>query len=563
MLNQLTWKPQLLIISLVAVLVMAAACATPPTTPTPTTPKTEGATPAAVKPTTSPPSTEATKPVAAPATKPTGEVVFAWPHLEEEIWDPSKSKPILRKAGGPIYESLYLPYPPNGEARPYLLEKGEMAADGLSWTLKLRDGVRFSNGDPLTAEDVKFSLDRYRSEASVSPQAAIFKAGIKDVEVVDRLTVKLLLQQPMIALPTMLAGSMGNEGIVLPKKYIEQVGWDGFEKKPIGSGPYRMVEHKPRQSVIYEAVENHWRTTPSFARIRVLAVPEERSRVAMLLSGQADLIDISPGAVKEVQQAGLLVKRVPASTEWHINFFGAFGQYTAVPTRKLEVRKALNLAINKKELLDALNDGVGEVAAYVPSVAGFTLGAPKGLQPTPYDPAEAKRLLQQAGYPDGFTITFYAANIGACLNYQRLAEAVAGYWQQIGVKTEIRPIEYGVLRPMFSGKEHDPKLVGAVSNHCSPTAAVASRDLNIYYWSKGIVKLTDVADAEIEQALAAKTTEELVQYSEAAYKKVYESYAVVPLLFGEVIYGVSKKMADVPTTRGFESLFVWLVADKP
>ncbi len=497
--------------------------------------------------------------------KPSGEVVVAMPDLGLEKWDPSQSKSLLltHGIGGPMYESLYLSSPPDGEVRPFLLESGKMADDTMSWTFKLRSGIRFSNGDPMTAEDVKFSLDRYRSEKSVSPQAGQFRKSIKNVVVLDPLTVRVELNEPTITLASFLGGTMGTEGIVIPKNYIEKVGWDEFNRKPIGSGPYKMVEHKLGESVTYEAVENHWRTTPSFAKVRFVKVPEERSRIAMLTSGQADLVLISPDTRKEVEQAGFGIINVPYTAMLQIHLFGAYGQYPQGPTSKVEVRKALDLAINKQEIVSTLYAGAGEVAPFTPSVPGYSLGAPKDLKPSTYDPAEAKRLLQQAGYPNGFDMTFYATPLTACPNEQQIGQAIASYWERIGVKTQVRPIEYAVFRPLFSGKEHASQIVGAAANHCTEISSIALRELNIYYWSKGTVKLTNVADAEIEKAQAAKSIGELVQYSEAAYRKVYENSPALPILYSARVYGASKKLAGLPLTKGADLATVWLVQDRP
>ena len=463
---------------------------------------------------------------------------------------------------GPMYESLYLHWPPDGEPRPFLLESGKMADDAMSWTFKLRSGIRFSNGDPMTAEDVKFSLDRYRSEASKTPQAGQLRQAVKDIVIVDPLTVRLDLKEPWITFPYFLGGTQ-NEGIVIPKKYVEKVGWEEFNRKPIGSGPYKMVEHRPGEFVTYEAVENHWRATPSFARARFVAVPEEQSRIAMLKSGQADLVPITSENKAQIEQAGFSIIGIPYSSFMQINLYGTFGQYPSVPTSKLEVRKAPALAVNRKEIVDQLTAGTGQVASITPAAPGFSLGAPKDLTPYPYDPAEAKRLLAQAGSPNGFEMTIFGFGQPACPNALQIDQAVASHWERIGVKTKVVPIEYAVFRPKFAGKEHAPDLVGNAANHCIEVSPIGLRDLNTFFWSKGTVKLTDVADAEIEAAQRAKSTAELVRYTEAAYRKVYDNVSLLPLMFGQVMYGASKKVANLPNTKGADLLTVWLVQDRP
>ena len=503
------------------------------------------------------------KPPAVKAAKPTGSLVVALHKLDDETWDPSLQKALLRTvaAAGPLYESLYRLEPPDGQARPWLLESGNMAKDVRSWTFKLRDGIRFSNGDPMTAEDVKFSLDRYRSPVATSAQAGRFRSAIKDVVVIDRLTVRVDLNTPVVTLPILLSDA-NNEGIILPKKYIEKIGWAEFGRKPIGSGPYKLVEHRPGESVTYGAIEDHWRADPIFAKITIVHMPEERTRVAALQNGEVDLITVEIEGAKELKKAGFrILEGEPYN--WAIHFYGAYGDYPANPLRKLEVRKALNLAINKQEMLDKLLGGIGQLSAYNLSMPGFSLGAPKGLKPTPYDPAEAKRLLQQAGYPNGFELTFHAVGSSGCPDPSDLVATVADYWKRIGVRTVIRPMDRAVYRPLWAGKKHQDEIIGTAGTDCGPARLTALADLTVVHWSKGLFKLTDVADAEIDKALAAKSLDEEVRYSEEAYLKVYNNYVNVPILYIPLTFAAGKKFPVLPEYKGSGSnAIVWLARDR-
>lgn len=502
------------------------------------------------------------KAVAAKAAKPAGTLVMAWIRLDDETWDPSMQKAMLTTyaPAGPLYESLYRIEPPNGQARPWLVQSGQMAKDALSWTFKLRDGIRFSNGDPMTAEDVKFSLDRYRSPAATSAQAGRFRSTIKNVVVVDRLTVRVELTKPMVTLPILLSDP-NNEGIVLPKKYIEKIGWAEFGRKPMGSGPYKLIEHRPAESITFEALQDHWRADPIFARIQIVKVAEERARIAALQRGEVDIIAISTDAAKQIKKAGFrILEGQPFN--WAIHFYGNYGDYPPGPLSKLAVRKALNLAINKQEMLDKLLDGIGELAAYNLSAPGYSLGAPK-LKPTPYDPAEAKRLLQQAGYPNGFELTFHAVGSSGCPDPSDLVATVADYWKRIGVRTVIQPMDRAVYRPLWAGKKHQDPIVGTAGSDCGPARLTALADLTVVHWSKGLFKLTDVADAEIEKALAAKSLDEEVRYSEQAYRKVYDNYVNVPILYVPLTFAASKKFPEPPAYRGSgANVSVWMARDR-
>ncbi len=511
------------------------------------------------------PSSGGGAPLSAPSgpPKPAGEITYVVASFTSEILDPSQGANVTQYLG-PMYENLFLNWPGTGEARPFLLESGRMAEDSLSWTFKLRDGVRFSNGDPMTADDVKFSLDRFRSPEAKSSSSAILRGAIQDIQVVDPRTVRLNLKSPLLTLPLLLAGDIGNDGIVLPKKYIEQVGWEQFGQKPIGSGPYKLKEHRAGEAFIFEAQENHWRATPKFTRVTILKVAEDSTRLAMLRTGQADMAELGVESRKQVDQSGLKALVVPYETSWRVPFYGATGSYSDNPLKKLEVRKALNLSINRTEMVDGLYAGAAEAAAYAHSIPGYSIGAPK-LPVPPYDPAEARRLLQQGGYPDGFELTLYLPDAGCSKDdSRRFGEVLASYWAKIGVRTRLVPIDYAIFRPQVRGANLSPQVIGAASTFCTAGSQIAPRDLTTFWYGKGEWKLADVADAEIERMNAAKSQEEMVRWAEAAYKKLYDNYAAIGVFHGGIVFGATPKLADIPVTPGFAGAFTtWFIWEKP
>jgi len=493
---------------------------------------------------------------------PSGEVTLAFAAFTSEPFDPSLGPPILGDVGGPVFEPLYIHWPPSGEVRPFVAESGKMAEDGMNWTFTLRKDARFSNDKPVTADDVKFSLDRYRSDASRSSEANVFRQSIDSIDVLDPATFRVRLKKPWINLPTYLAGRTGNEGIVLPKGYVEEVGWSAFAQKPVGSGTYRVGEYKPSVSVTYEAVANHWRARPKFSKVHYIVVPEEQARVALLRSGAADLVEISANVKQQVEQAGHSVLAVPYGKSWRVKLFGRFPDLPDNPMKKLEVRKALNLAVDKKEILDQLFAGAGEVAPYGYSFPGFTQGAPR-LPVPPYDPTEARRLLGQAGYPSGFSTAIYAVNVGCSIDQaRRVAEAVGGYWEKIGVKAQVIPEDFTIFRPKFRTQSYAPELTGRGAIFCNAGSPLGTRDLSTNFWGQN-AKLTNVADAEIEKAGAATSESEMLRLTDAAYRKIYDDYIEVALISGASLYGANQKLSDLPLTPTWANLGMWLTYDRP
>ena len=200
-----------------------------------------------------------------------------------------------------LHDALVKPMPGNTMA-PSLAESWTAAPDGLSYEFVLRKGVKFHNGDPVTAEDVKFSFERYRGVASKS-----FKARVAAVEVVDPHRVRFRLTQPWPDFMTFYATPATGAAWVVPKKYVEKVGDDGFKKAPVGAGPYKFVSFTPGVEVVVEAFEGYWRKTPTVKRLIFKSVPEESTRLAMLKRGEADVVYSIRGALAEE------LKRSPAS----------------------------------------------------------------------------------------------------------------------------------------------------------------------------------------------------------------------------------------------------------
>ena len=211
-----------------------------------------------------------------------------------------------------------------GGVGPGVAERWERAADGQSWTFYLRPGLRWHNGDPLTAEDVKFSLERTMSQDSLASRAAALRRNVERIEVIDARTVRIFTTGVQPYFPEGLSRAVFQEGSQ-SKKYIETVGVEEFRKKPIGSGPWKFVRSVPGDRVEYEAVDYpHWRGLLHFKRPGILLVPEESTRIAMVRTGEAAIASISPESVREAEAAKLRVVSVPGTMQAVYHFYGAY-----------------------------------------------------------------------------------------------------------------------------------------------------------------------------------------------------------------------------------------------
>ncbi|MDZ7378522.1 MAG: ABC transporter substrate-binding protein [candidate division KSB1 bacterium] len=268
-----------------------------------------------------------------------------------------------------------------------------------------------------------------------SPAPAVFQ----EVEIKAPTTILMHLKQPSVFLPWNFSCATSSEGMILPSTYFQQLGADGFAKAPIGSGPYKVVKHTIGSAIQLEAVERHWRDgVPRFKTVTFMLVPEESTRIAQLRTGEADIVAVSREKVPEVKAAGY---NVFSKLNDQVLVVYMQQQWDPVPVADRRVRQALNLALDKEAILQFVFAGQGvPVAMYPIGSYGVAGGADATLQPYPYNPQQARQLLAEAGYPNGFETRIYSYVTGDLPELPRLAEAVADYLGKVGVKAKITPI---------------------------------------------------------------------------------------------------------------------------
>ncbi|GIX49366.1 MAG: diguanylate phosphodiesterase [Candidatus Tectimicrobiota bacterium] len=347
-----------------------------------------------------------------------------------------------------------------GGIGPGVAERWEPGDDGESWIFYLRKGLRWHNGDPVTAHDVKFSLERTMSPESIASRAAALRRNVKRIEVIDDFTVRVYTNGYQPYFPANLSRAVFQEGQLMPKKYIETVGVEEFRRRPVGSGPWKFVRSVPGDRIEYEAVDYpHWRGTPHFKRLVILLVPEESTRVAMVRTGEAAIASISPESIREVEAAGLKVVAVPGTMQAIYQFYGLYRpEFRNSPLADVRVRQALSLAINRQQIIDHVMYGYARwplpFAVFRYSVdtdiARWEAWAREALR---YDPARAKALLAEAGYPNGFALTFVNTALPGTPFMFQIGEAVADFWTKLGLQVTLRHVEWGSYQPMQLGEQ--------------------------------------------------------------------------------------------------------------
>ena len=327
-----------------------------------------------------------------------------------------------------LHDAIVKPMPGQPLA-PSLAESWTKSEDGLTYEFALRQGAKFHNDDPVTADDVKFSFDRYRGTSH-----DLLKARVAEVAALDPRHVRFTLKEPWSDFLTFYSTASG-AGWIVPRRYIEKVGDDGFKKAPVGAGPYKFVSFTPGVELVFEAFEPYWRKPPSIKRLVWKVIPEETTRLAALKRGEVDIAYSIRGELAEELQRtpGLSLK--PALVQGVFCLYFPDQWDPKSPWHDERVRRAASLAIDREGTNQALTLGYSKITGnpLVPEKYEFFW-----QPPTPqYDPEKAKQLLAEAGFPNGFDAGDYYCDS----SYANLGEAIVDNLQAVGIRVRLRPIE--------------------------------------------------------------------------------------------------------------------------
>jgi peptide/nickel transport system substrate-binding protein len=408
-----------------------------------------------------------------------------------------------------LHDAMVKPMPDNPMA-PSLAESWTAAKDGMSYEFTLRRGVVFHNGDPLTADDVKFSFERYRGAA-----AKLLKDHVSAVEIIDPYRVRFRLKEPWPDFMTFYGTPATGAGWIVPKKYVERVGDEGFKKAPIGAGPYKLVSFNPGIELVFEAHDRYWRKTPSVKRLVWKVAQEDLTRLAMLKRGEVDVAYSLRGPLGEEVKRTAGAKLVATggnATQW-LNF-GPLPWEAKSPWSDRRVRLAAALAFDKTAINQAETLGFSKITgSIIPSGFDYALG----IAPYPYDPAQARKLLAEAGYPNGLD----AGDLAVDASYSTVAEAIANYLATVGIRTKLRPME----RAAFLGQWKDKKIRSLLYSGAGGLGNAATRIQN-YFVTDGLYawgSYPDLDDLFVQQAreLDPKRREALLhQIQRLAHERV-------------------------------------------
>ena len=355
-----------------------------------------------------------------------------------------------------LHDGLIKPMPGVGSG-PSLAQSWAMAKDNLSADFTLRS-AKFHNGDPVTAEDVKFSFERYRGGA-----AKVLKDAVKEIQTPAPNRVKFIFKEPWPDFGAFYGTFVASAGWVVPKKYFERVGEEGYRKAPVGAGPYKFVSFNPGVELVVEAFDGYWRKPPSIKRIVFRSLPDETTRAAALKSGEVDLAMLLSGpTAQDIKRTPGMRLAAPLLGIFWLDFPDQWDPKS--PWADKRVRLAASLALDRQALNDAETLGLSRpVGSTVPREFEFALP----FEPHPHDPARARKLLAEAGFPGGFD----GGELTPFPPYNSMGETIQGWLQAVGIRTRVRSMERGAF--MTSWREK--KLKGVVLTISGVSGNAATR----------------------------------------------------------------------------------------
>ncbi|MGI1660920.1 ABC transporter substrate-binding protein [Palleronia sp. KMU-117] len=446
-----------------------------------------------------------------------------------------------------LFDGLMDYVPGTTELRPGLAESYEVSDDGMVFTFKLRPGVLFHNGREMTAEDVKYSLDRVTNPETQSPGAGFFGSilgydamadgsatTLDGVEVIDPSTVRITLSRPDATFLHVMALNFAS---IVPKEAVDEWGTD-FGKHPVGTGAFKLAEWTIGQRLVFEKNADYWRDGVPYLDTVTFEVGQEPIVALLRLqNGEVDVPGdgIPPAKFVEVMSDPEQAARVVEGGQLHTGYITL--NVNMPPLDKVEVRKAVNMAINKDRIVQIINGrAVPATQPLPPSMPGYT----DGYAGYPYDPEGAKALLAEAGVPDGFETELYVMNTDP---NPRIAQAIQQDLAAIGIKAAIQSLAQanvieaggaGTAPMIWSGGMAWIADFPDPSNFYGPILGCAGAGDGGWNWSKYCNDALDAEATEADSFTDPSASARLEMWSDV-YQKVMEDAPWVPV-FNEQRY---------------------------
>jgi peptide/nickel transport system substrate-binding protein len=461
---------------------------------------------------------------------PTGQLIWGIHVSLAPTWfDPAETSGLITPfmVLYALQDAMVKPMPGKPFA-PSLAESWSASEDGLTYDFVLRKGPTFHNGDPVTAEDVKFSFTRYRGVSH-----DLMATRVASIETPDPQHVRFQLKEPWPDFLTFYAMATG-AGWIVPKRYVEKVGDDGYLKAPIGAGPYKFVSFNPGLELVLEANETYWRKMPSVKQLVFRVIPDEATRLAALTRGEVDIVYSIRGelATELRKTPGLTLKPVNTPATFWLSFADQWDEKS--PWHDERVRKAASLALDRDGINQALTLGFSKITgSLIPQSFDMYWQPPAPVQ----DQTRAKQLLTEAGHPGGFD----AGELFCDSSYANLGEAILNNLAEIGIRVALRPIERAAFLKSWADKKYKNVIQagsGAFGNAATRLAAFVVGGGTYAYGSyPEIDELFKKQAIELDQKQRSETLAKVQQL-------VYEKTVVAPIWQLAFINGVGAKVGE-------------------
>ena len=366
---------------------------------------------------------------------------------------------VEASAYGNLYDPL-VTHDSDGRLAPALAESWERR-DDRSWVFRLRTGVTFHDGEPFDAAGVRFTIEKLLDPASSSPIRAQLET-IDHVETPDARTAVIVTKQPFAPLLAELTQLM-----MIPPAYTDRVGFGALAEQPNGTGPYRLAERVRDEHIVLERYDGYWRGTPSVRTLELRPTPETATRMAVIRTGQADLaVNVPPDQTSMLEHEGLRVVGRPGVQALYVRLHSH-----KPPLDDVRVRRAIVHAVDVDQIIVSLYGGRARRISgpYPPEVFGYDAAAPLPS----YDPELSRSLLRKAGIADGTEIIFEGPR-GRYPKDDQVALAVAGFLERIGLRVQLRTLEWGAyLKRLQAGDGEHLFLLAGTNRTFDPHFTIA------------------------------------------------------------------------------------------
>ena len=416
------------------------------------------------------------------------------------------------------------------EVSPLLAEEWSVSDDGLEWIFKLKEGVKFHDGESFTAKDVKNTFDRYLNNET-STRVYIYK-NILETVVVDDYTVKFITEKPQASFLNILAYG---GGAIMSTKSLERDN-DTIGKEPVGTGPFKFKESVTNEYVIMERFDGYWGEKSDIAEIKFMTVKEASTRVNMVETGEADFImGVTAQDIERIKDnKDLTIQYAESNRVSHIGF-----NMEKEPFDNKLVRQAMNYAIDKDAIVAGIFSGEGVPAKSVVAPATWGFYDPDMYE---YNPEKAKVLLEEAGYPDGFTATVWSPE-GRYFKDKETVMAVAGQLEQVGITLDVEIVDWAQYLKELKVANTDGNKVHAYFLGWESTTGEANYLFNSIFSSKNIAPVgwntmfyrNDEVDELNELASACLDDDERLEYFKEMQTIIMEDAPWIPIhVWGQV-----------------------------